>query len=266
MNDQPPLKWDWEALPPFTIDGQPDPGPGKRPALTWQMVSGDYFRTLQVPILQGCDFDARDTIHSGNVIIIDSALAERYFADQNPLGKGITVQSWDGPRHCTIVGVVQHLRFKSPGQPENAFQGYFPYTQWGLDRVWLILRSTPDPSSLSSAIRSAVASIDPDVPVLDTHTYDDLIAEKFVTRRLCALLVTLFSGAALFLSSIGLYGMPAYLVSQRTREIGIRMTLGAQITDVLGLVAGQGFKILGFGLLVGIVGAVTGAQLIKGLL
>jgi predicted permease len=266
MSDQPPLKWDWEALPPFSIDGQPDPGPGRRPALTWQMVSADYFRTLQAPILQGRDFDTQDTIDKGNVIIVDNALAERYFPGQSPIGKGITVQSWDGPRHCTIVGVVQHLRFKSPGQPENSFQGYFPYTQWGLDTVCLILRSTLDPSTLAPAIRSTVASIDPGIPVVDMRTYDDLISEKFVTRRLCAFLVTLFSGAALFLSSIGLYGVLAYSVGQRTREIGIRMTLGAQITDILRLIGGQGVKILGIGILLGLIGAVTGTRLIEGLL
>jgi predicted permease len=266
MSDQPPLAADWEALSPFAIDGQRDPGPGRRPALTWQMVSADYFRTLQVPILQGRDFNTQDTIDKGNVIIVDNALAERYFPGQDPLGKGITVQSWDGHRHCTIVGVVQHLRFKSPGHPENSFQGYFPYTQWGLDTVWLIFRSNLDSGTLAPAIRSAVASIDPGITVVDMRTYDDVISEKFVTRRLCALLVTLFSGAALFLSSIGLYGTLAYSVAQRTREIGIRMTLGAQIADILGLITGQGFKIVGLGLVAGIVGAVVGAHLIEGLL
>ena len=121
----------------------------------------------------------------------------------------------------------------------------------GVDRVWLILRSTLDPSTLAPAIRSTVASIDPGIPVLDVHTYDDLISQKFVTRRLCAFLVTLFSGAALFLSSIGLYGILAYSVGQRTREIGIRITLGAQIADILRLIAGQGVKIVGVGLSVG---------------
>jgi predicted permease len=266
MSDQPPLMWDWEPLSAFNIDGQPDSELGRRPALTWQMVSADYFRTMQVPLLQGRDFDARDTIDRGSVIIIDNALAQRYFPGQNALGKGMTVQSWDGPRHCTIVGVVQHLRFRSPGQPENPFQGYFPYTQWGLDTVCLILRSTMDPLSLAPAIRSTVASIDPGIPVVDLRAYDDLVSEKFVTRRLCAFLVTLFSGAALFLSSIGLYGVLAYSVGQRTREIGIRMTLGAQITDILRLIGGEGVKILGIGLLVGLIGAVIGARLIAGLL
>jgi putative ABC transport system permease protein len=136
----------------------------------------------------------------------------------------------------------------------------------GLDRVWLILRSTLDPSTLAPAIRTTVTSIDPGVPVVEMPTYDDLISEKFVARRLCVLLVTLFSGAALFLSGIGLYGTLAYSVGQRTREIGIRMTLGAQTTDILRLVGGQGVKIVSIGLFAGIVGAVAGMHLIEGLL
>ena len=123
-----------------------------------------------------------------------------------------------------------------------------------------------DPSTLAPAIRSTVVSIDPGIPVVDMRTYDDLISEKFVTRRLCAFLVTLFSGAALFLSSIGLYGVLAYSVGQRTREIGIRITLGAQVADILRLIGGQGVKILAIGLFVGLIGSVSGARLIEGLL
>jgi putative ABC transport system permease protein len=266
MSDQPPLKWDWEALSPFNVDGQPDPGPGRQPVLTWQMVSPDYFRTLQVPFLQGRDFNADDTLNKPNVMIIDAALAEHWFHGQNPLGKGISVRSWDGLRDCTVVGVVQHLRFKSPGQSENAFQAYFPYTQWGLDSVHLILRSELDPNALIPVIREQVTSIDPSVPIIDVHTYDDLIAQKFVTRKLSMLLVTLFSGAALFLSAIGLYGILAYAVSQRTREIGIRIALGAESVNILKLISEQGLKIVGIGLVTGLGAALILAHLIQGML
>jgi putative ABC transport system permease protein len=198
LNDFLPLKWDWEYLSPFTIDGTPDPGPGKKPVLTWQMISNDYFRTLQIPLLQGRDFDSQDTVDKPSVAIVDSALAERYFPGQSPIGKGISVWSEEGIRDCTIVGVVPHLRYKSPGQTENALQAYFPYSQWDFDNVFLVVRSDLDAGVLIPAIRQTVTSIDSGVPIYDANTYDDVIAEKFVTRRLCALLVTLFSGAALF--------------------------------------------------------------------
>ena len=267
LNDFPPLKNDVEFPLRFTIDGQPDPGPGRQPVLAWQLVSSDYFRTLQVPLLQGRDFNSQDTADKSNVIIVDAALAEHYFPGQNPLGKGITVQQqMEGTRNCTIVGVVPHVRYKSPGQTETAFQAYFPYNQWNFDSEYLILRSDLDPGVLIPAVRKIVGSIDPGVPVYDVSTYDDVIAKNFVTRKLCMMLVTLFSGAALFLSATGLYGILAYAVGQRTREIGIRVALGAQSRNILRLITEQGLKIVCIGLVIGIGAALVAAPLIAGLL
>jgi putative ABC transport system permease protein len=266
INDFLPLKWDWEYLSPFTVDGTPDPGPGKKPVLSWQMVSNEYFRTLQIPVLQGRDFDSQDTVDKTSVAIVDNALAERYFPGQSPIGKGISVWSEEGIRDCTVVGVVPHLRYKSPGQTENAFQAYFPYSQWDFDGVYLVVRSDLEPGVLIRAIRQTVTSIDSGVPIFDANTYENVIAEKFVTRRLCALLVTLFSAAALFLSAIGIYGVMAYSVGQRTRELAIRIALGAQVNNILRSVADQGIKIVCIGILVGIAVALVAARLIEGLL
>lgn len=266
INNFLPLKWDWEYLSPFTIDGTPDPGPGKKPVLTWQMISSDYFRTLQIPVLQGRDFDSQDTVDKPSVAIVDSALAERYFPGQSPIGKGISAWTEEGIRDRTIVGVVPHLRYKSPGQTEGAFQAYFPYSQWDFDTVFLVVRSDLDAGVLIPAIRQTVTSIDSGVPIYDANTYDSVIAEKFVTRRLCALLVTLFSGAALFLSAIGLYGVMAYSVGQRTRELAIRIALGAQVNNILRSVTDQGIKIVCIGIIVGIGVALVIGRLIEGLL
>ena len=266
LNDFPPLKDNTELLFRFTIEGQPDPGPGRQPVLAWQMVSSDYFRTLQVPLLQGRDFNSQDTVNKSDVVIVDAALAEHYFPGQNPLGKGITVQQMQGTQNCTIVGVVPHLRYKSPGQTETAFQAYFPYNQWNFDSEYLILRSDLDPGVLVPAVRKVVSSIDPGVPVYEVSTYDDVIAKNFATRKLCMLLVALFSGAALFLSATGLYGILAYAVGQRTREIGIRVALGAQSRNILRLITEQGLKIVCVGLVIGIGAALVAAPLIAGLL
>jgi putative ABC transport system permease protein len=255
IDDLPPLKYPWERRLVFTIDGQPDPGPGRQPVLVWQMISTDYFRTMQVPILQGRDFNSQDTADKASVVVVDQALAEHYFPDQNPLGKSISVQDPEGTRDCTIVGIVQHLRYKSPGQAEAAFQAYFPVSQWDYDAAFLILHSELAPAALIPGIRAVITSIDPDVPVDDVSTYDDVIAQNFVTRRLSMLLVSLFSGAALFLSAIGLYGILAYAVGQRTREIGVRVAVGAQPSDILKLFTEQGLKIVGLGLVVGLIAA-----------
>jgi putative ABC transport system permease protein len=263
MTDCPPLMSGSGWLKPFTVNGQPMPDPDRQPNLVWQQVSSNFFRTMQVPILQGRDFDSQDTVDKHSVVVVDESLAEHYFPNQNPLGKGLSLHDPEGVRDCTIVGVVPHLRYKSPGVEENAFQAYFPYSQWDYDGEFLILRSDLDPAALVPSVREAVASIDPGVPIYQVNTYDDFIALSFVTRKLSMLLVTLFSGAALFLSAIGLYGTLAYTVGQRTREIGIRIALGAQSDNILRLITAQGLKIVGVGLVTGIGGALVVTHLIQ---
>ena len=264
--DQLPMKWDSELLIPITIDGQPDPGPGRRPVLDWATTSSDYFHTLQIPILQGRDFGSQDTVDKPNVIVVDDALAKRYYPEQSPIGKKISLLSDEGTTDCTIIGVVPHLRHVSPGRPANAFQAYCPHTQSNYDLQHLIVSSDTDPTALVPAIRDMIASIDPAVPISEVRMYDDLIAEKFVTRRLSAFIVTLFSCAALSLSAVGLYGILAYSIGQRTREIGIRIALGAQGVSVLKLVTQRGLQIVGLGLLTGITVGLIAAHLIQGLL
>jgi putative ABC transport system permease protein len=266
INDFLPLKWDIELLIPFTIDGQPDPGPGRRPVLDWQQISSDYLHTLQIPVLQGRDFDPQDTVDKPNVIIVDDDFAQLYCQGQSPIGKKISLLSEQGIKDCTIVGVVPHIQYVSPGRPANALQAYFPYTQWNYDSEFLIVKSNADPESLVPLIRDAVASIDPAVPISDVSTYDNVIAEKFVTRRLSAFVVTLFSVAALSLSAVGLYGILAYSVGQRTREIGIRIALGAQGGNVVKLITQRGLQIVGIGLASGVIVGLVAAHLIQGLL
>ena len=266
MNDSLPLNHDWEVLTPFTVDGQPDPGPGHHPVLDWQMISPDYFRTLQIPLLKGRDFNAGDKVDGQQVIIIDDALADHYFSGQNPIGKLINYESSEGLRRCTIVGVVPHVRYRSPGIQENQFEAYFPYSQWDFDSEILVVRCEGDPDAQIGAVRKAVQSIDPDVPVPNIRTYDDVIAQKLVTRKLASLLVSLFSGAALCLSATGLYGVLTYSVSQRRREIGVRIALGAEWLRIVQLVTRQGFKLIGIGLFAGIVVALVCAHFIEGML
>jgi putative ABC transport system permease protein len=266
INNQPPQKYDWELLYAFTIDGQRDRGPGQQPVVTCQTVTTSYFRTLEIPVLQGRDFNSQDTIEKPRVIMIDAALADHYFPGQTALGKGISVQTQGGVRDCTIIGVVPHVRYKSAGQAENPYQAYFPYSQSDGDDGTLILRSDLDPAALIPAIRRVVSSIDPGVPIYGVSTYDDLIAQKLVARKQGTMLVTLFSGAALFLSIVGLYGILAYTVGQRTREIGIRIALGAQSDNILRLITAQGLKIVGVGLIVGLLASLILVRFIEGIL
>ena len=158
------------------------------------------------------------------------------------------------------------MRYKSAGQAENRYQAYFPYSQSNGDDGTLILRSDLDPAVLIPAIRRVASSIDPGVPIYGVSTYDDLIAQKLVARKLCMMLVSLVSIAALFLSAIGLYGILAYAVGQRTREIGIRIALGAQSDSILRLITAQGLKIVGVGLIVGLLASLILVRFIGGIL
>jgi putative ABC transport system permease protein len=151
-----------------------------------------------------------------------------------------------------LWGVVQNVRHSTPDSAEAPFLAYTPYSQRNLFRQFLLLRTAGDPTLLIPQVRKVVAEIDPDVPVDRMMSFDDLIADRFWTRRLSMLLVGLFSGVALFLASVGLYGVLAYSVSQRQRELGVRIVLGAKSSSILSLVIRQGIKMVGIGLGAGI--------------
>jgi predicted permease len=266
LNDTVPLDHDSFVLAQFTIDGQPDPGPGRHPVLNRQMISPNYFRTLEIPLLKGRDFNEQDKADRQPVVIVDDGLADHFFPGQDPIGQAINFEYSRGVRRCTIVGVVSHVRDRSPGYQENRFQAYFPYSQWNYDTEILLVRCEGDPHAQITSIRNVVQAVDPDVPVPNIKLFDDLISQNLVTRKLGTLIVSLFAGAALFLSVIGLYGALSYSTSQRRREIGVRIALGAESLRILHMVAEQGFKLIVIGLIAGIVPALVCAHLIESVL
>ena len=167
----------------------------------------------------------------------------------------------------TIVGVVQNSRHNGPDHAVAPYQAYFPCSQRdGLYRGFLLLRTGNDPAALGSAVRRIVQEVDPDVPVTRIMTFDQLMADRSWTRELGISLVGIFSGVALLLSAVGLYGVLAYSVGQRTREIGLRVALGAQSTDILGLVVRQGLLLVAIGLVVGLISALILDRFIESIL
>ena len=268
VSDYPPFYWDfvyWASS--FNVVGQPDPGPGHRHTLDGHGVSPGYFRALRVPLLQGRDFNAQDTLSSQPVVILGESLAQKLFRNENPLGKQIRIGGWTGDRSYSVIGVASDVRYNAPDFQPALFHAYLASGQ-ETDYSFGVLTvcSVGDPLALTSSIRSAIASVDPDVPLAKIGTLSELITKKFGIRRLGILMVGFFSGATLFLSAIGLYGVLAYAVSQRTREIGIRKAVGARSANILRLVIRRGLKLAGIGLVIGVIAALALSRVLTTLL
>ena len=253
---------------PFEVVGQPEPSPGAEPAMDPQNIFPGYFKTLRIPLLQGRDFDVGDDMNGRKVTIVTAELAQRFFPNQNPIGKQIIDPSpSEGRQPWTIVGVVGNSYHNSPNNGPGPVQAYFPVTQrWQIGSEFLILRTSSNASALAPTIRKGVASIDPDVPVTEIGSFEQMIEAHFLTYRIAAVLLGLFSAAALLLSATGLYGILAYTVSQRRREVGIRMALGAKSVRIVALVIGQGARLVLVGLAVGIVTGLLAGRLLESLL
>jgi hypothetical protein len=228
----------------------------------------DYFHALQIPILRGRGFSAEDAASSQPVIIINEALASHYFPNEDPIGKQIIIYAMHTDNNVprTIVGVAGNVLYDSPDSYRPAFDGYFPYSQRPMNNEALVLRASGDVATLVPAIRRIVASVDPDIPTGKITAFNSLIAARFTSRKTGMLLVSAFSAAALFLSAIGIYGTLAYTVMQRTRELGIRVSLGSTSLGILKLVLRDGLWVVGIGLLTGVLVALGVAGLLQSVL
>lgn len=264
--------YDLETL---IVGGQPVTDVSRLPWAIHQIVSPGYFRALGIHLLRGRFFDDRDQPNAENVVIINESIAQRIFGGQDPIGKQLddAGQLFNRPRHLTtIVGVVANVQHNDPAILRTPFQFYFPYTQTAgaggefAKFETLAVHTSGDPSALVPALRKTVEVIDPDLPLTNLGTYDDQIAKSFTAKRLSVIIVSLFSGVALLLASIGLYAVLSYSVSLRVREIGVRMALGAEATNIIKLVTYQGLRIICVGLIVGIGAGIVLGQIIGSVL
>ncbi len=255
----------------FGVAGQPDPDMAHMPLLDPQFISSGYFHALGIPLLRGRVFDEQDRAGKQRVAIVNESIAQRYFAGEDPIGKQIhDMNDISGLQrnYFTIVGVVGNVQFDNPESQQTPLQAYYPYAQGTnaldsiIDSGTLVVRTQGDPLAIAKTVRKVIAEIDPEVSVASPTTFDDLVSKTFAIRRIATVIVSLFSTAALFLAAIGLYAVLSYSVIQRTREIGVRMALGAQTTNILRLVVRQGLQIVLLGLIVGIVVALTLTQFI----
>ena len=235
--------------------GQGEPQPHGRQ----EIVGGDYFKAMQIPLLEGRLFADGDTADGPPVVIVDQYLANKYFANRSAIHQQIR----RGNVTFTIVGVVGTINSIDLGQPVTKERLYYPMTQQARGGAALVLKTNLDPQTLVAQVRSAVQSLDPEQPIADVRTMDQWVMRSLEIRRTPMMLLALFGVVALALSAIGIYGVLAFGVAQRVREFGIRQALGADQRSILSLVLGQGMRTIGIGLTLGLIGAVALTRLLQ---
>ncbi|HSY02486.1 MAG TPA: ABC transporter permease [Acidobacteriaceae bacterium] len=241
---------------------------GQQPSASLDVVSTEFFRTMGIPLLAGRDFSDGDTVDSPQVMMVSRAFAEKYFHGENPLGKKLKPGAGSGgpPKWREIVGVVGDIRHGATEREMDPMQ-YLPASQlptWCC--LYSVVRTGMAPMALEPQVRSLVTSIDRDIPVTDVHTMTDLIGMQLAQPRFAMVLLGAFAGLALVLTVVGLYGVLAYSVARRTREIGVRLALGAERGAVLQMVLRQAGVLVLAGMAIGVTATVASASVLRTML
>lgn len=267
------LPFEGANQPPFTIEGQSPPEPGHEPSGILYIASPDYFETMGINLLRGRAFSAQDTRDTPRVALIDEVFARQHFSNEDPLGKRLKL-AVPGSESHEIVGVVRHVEhFGLDGQTPEQAEVYFDFNQIPLAvlpryvrRVNLLVRTNSEPLSLATPVRSQISALDKDQAAFNVRTMEQVLSQSVAARRFSMILLAVFAALALTLAAVGIYGVISYSVAQRTREVGIRMALGAQTRDVLKLVVRDGLRLVMIGIAAGLGGALMLTQLMTTLL
>ena len=248
---------------PIVIEGAPPPEAGAEPRANLEVASAGYFQTMRIPLLAGRDFAASDTRDAAPVVIVNETLAQSYAPDGNAVGRRLRLGSivqWH-----TIIGVVGDVRHGGPAAPREP-QLYQPYTQSSFPFMSFVVRTAPEPEALIASVRQVLARIDPTLPMAGVSTLEERLGTSRAETRFLSALLGGFAGMALLLAALGVYSVAAYAVTARSREIGIRVALGAEPREVVALIVRGGSQVIAAGLLAGVALSFASARAISRLL
>jgi putative ABC transport system permease protein len=246
----------------FEIEGQPV-AKGEQPRTHIRAIGLDYFQTMRIPLVTGRDFDAHDDAQARPVVIINETFAKRFFPGENPIGKRIKpdVSVSGRPPLREIVGVVGDVRHRNLWLPPDP-ECYAPYDQLPFGTMTLVVRTAGDALQLAPVMREQVKALDTELPVYHERSMDSYVSDSIAQRRFTGIVCSTFAAVGLLLSIVGLYGVMSYIVEQRTHEIGIRVAVGAERRDILGLIVGNGLRLALLGVALGTVGALALSRVI----
>jgi putative ABC transport system permease protein len=266
-----PFRGDAVKLP-FVVEGHPAPAEAQQQTANYLAITRGFFDVMKIPLLRGRDFDERDTADSTHVMMINETMARQFFPNEDPIGRHVTMDFVPDERPWEIVGVVRDT-VTSPLQREQLPAMYVPHLQqpakftgplWYIrSGMYFVVRTTSDPMRMSSAIKEAVAEVDRNTAVADLRTAGETIDNQLRNLQLYTLLLTIFGMVATILAAIGMYGVMAYSVGERTKEIGIRVALGGRTYDILFMVFRQAAVVIGIGVAAGLLGSLTVTGLIR---
>jgi putative ABC transport system permease protein len=249
----------------FNIEGRPEPPRGMGPSTNVRVADSGYFKTMGIPLLRGRSFTDAEDAEVRPVILVSDSFARKHFPGEDPLGKRIKVFMADDPAWTEIIGVVGDVRYDNLTAEAESFV-YYPHPGLTYPFMTLVIRTAGDPAEMAPVIRREIAAIDADQPVSDVRTMTQVMADTVSRARFNTLLLGIFAGLATLLAAVGIFGVMNYSVQLRTREIGLRMALGAQPGRMLMLVLRQGLVLTLIGIGVGLAGALALARVMSGLL
>jgi len=258
-----PLRGDYVLS--FDIRGRAPAKPGSEPSANYRMITSRYFETLSIPVRRGRAFTPQDSASGQHVAIVDEAFVKKHFPEEDPIGQGIHIGNGvDG--YFDVIGVVGSAHYG--GLDANADPTmYVPMAQDDFSTMWILAHvKAGDPAQLAATARQAVRDLDSGLPAYSITPLATVVSDSVAQRRFSMLLLVLFAAVALFLAAVGLYGVVAYTVSQRTREIGLRMAIGAEPGHVLSMIIGGGMKLVLIGVAIGVAGALAFSRFVQTLL